>query len=295
MGDMRRDEPMSKHTSWRVGGPARWFYTPAGIDDLGRFLKRVPNGLPIAWCGLGSNLLVRDGGFEGAVVCTSKGLNKLRQSGPATVYAEAGVPGSKVARFAVGKSLCGAEFLVGIPGTVGGALAMNAGCFGTETWNIVGHADTISRHGVCSKLSASEIEYGYRFAKMPVDEWFTGAEFNLQPCAVDAGKKTIKSLLRKRAESQPVQTANAGSVFRNPPNDFAARLIDTAGLKGFAIGNACVSLKHANFIENRGRATAMDIERLICHIVDKVKDRHGIILATEVGIIGKSANAGADA
>ena len=285
-GRLLIDEPMSRHTSWRAGGPAKWFYTPAGLDDLGEFLKRIPQELPVAWCGLGSNLLVRDGGFKGAIVSTLKGLSKLQLAGKTGVYAQAGVPGAKVARYAAESSLCGAEFLAGIPGTVGGALAMNAGCFGSETWDIVSYVDTIDRSTTQVRQTALEVEYGYRYVKKSKDVWYTGARFELTPCDSTTGKKSIKKLLKERTRTQPIQTANAGSVFRNPPNDYAARLVESVGLKNYKIGNARISPKHANFIENRNKATAKEIEDLIDLTIKRVKATHGVQLIPEVKIIG---------
>ena len=288
-GELRQDEPMSRHTSWRTGGRANWFYTPKGKDDLGEFLKRIPSETQIAWCGLGSNTLVRDGGFPGVVVSTLKGLNEIHRTGNHGIYAQAGVPSAKLARYSVKNSLCGAEFMVGIPGTIGGALAMNAGCFGSETWQIVHSAETITSDGEQKRTAASQFRWGYRFAELASGEWFTGAEFSLTPCRAEGGREKIKSLLRKRSELQPVQTANAGSVFRNPPGDYAARLLESAGLKGFSIGTARFSPVHTNFIENQGNATAQDIENLISHAVEKVEAVHGIELELEVTIIGNMA------
>ena len=285
-GELRRDEPMSRHTSWRAGGRANWFYTPKGKDDLGEFLKRIPRETQIAWCGLGSNTLVRDGGFPGVVVSTLKGLNEIHITENHGIYAQAGVPSAKLAKYSVKNSLCGAEFMVGIPGTVGGALAMNAGCFGSETWQIVRSADTITSDGEQKRTAALQFRWDYRFADLASGEWFTGAEFSLTPCRAEEGRERIKSLLRKRSESQPVQTANAGSVFRNPPGDYAARLLESAGLKGFSIGTARFSPVHSNFIENQGNATAQEIENLISHAIDKVEVVHGIELELEIKIIG---------
>ena len=285
-GNLRRDEPMSRHTSWRTGGPAKWFYTPNGKDDLGEFLKRIPSEMQIVWCGLGSNTLVRDGGFSGVVVSTLKGLNEIYRTENHGIYAQAGVPSAKLAKFSVKNSLCGTEFMVGIPGTVGGALAMNAGCFGSETWQFVRSADTITRDGEQKRTAASQFRWDYRFAELAFGEWFTGAEFNLTPCRAEGGRERISSILRKRSESQPVQTTNAGSVFRNPSGDYAARLLESAGLKGFSIGTARFSPVHSNFIENQENATAQDIENLISHAVDKVEAVHGIKLELEVRIIG---------
>lgn len=288
-GELRYREPMAGHTSWRVGGPANWFYTPRGVDDLGEFLAGLPSETEVAWCGLGSNLLVRDGGFEGVIISTLKGLRDLWQTNDRGIYAEAGVPGAKLAKFAVNKSLGGAEFMIGIPGTIGGALAMNAGCFGSETWEIVSHADTINRMGQRARRNAGQVQWGYRSVDIDSAEWFTGAEFELTPGQVETGKQKIRDYLKKRADTQPVQTANAGSVFRNPPRDFAARLLDTAGLKGYTIGAARVSPVHANFIENTGAATANDIESLINHMIERVDAVHSVRLELEIRIIGKRA------
>ena len=285
-GKLCRNEPMSRHTSWRTGGAAAWFYTPAGLDDLSEFIKRIPCDMPIVWCGLGSNMLVRDGGFDGVVISTLKGLDRISKCGDNSVYAEAGVPCAKAARYSVKNALSGSEFFIGIPGTVGGALAMNAGCFGHETWEIVQRADTIDRSSVRHRRSISEVEYGYRYSKLPENEWFTGAEFNLVPNSAEAGKQEIKKLLKIRMETQPVQTANAGSVFKNPPGKYAAELIESVGLKNHAIGQARISPKHANFIENRGKAKAVEIEGLIELAREKVEAIHGVSLQPEVKIIG---------
>ncbi|MDE0309298.1 MAG: UDP-N-acetylmuramate dehydrogenase [Acidiferrobacterales bacterium] len=289
-GQLRQDEPMSRHTSWRAGGCASMFYTPKGKDDLGEFLSRVPDDADIAWCGLGSNMLVRDGGFPGVMISTLKGLSTLHKAGETQVYAEAGVPGAKLAKYSVGNSLCDAEFMVGIPGTVGGALAMNAGCFGAETWDIVGHVDTINRSGEQKTKDRDEFDWGYRYVGKDSDEWFTGAQFRLTLCDGNLGKENIRRLLKTRSQTQPIQTANAGSVFRNPPGDYAARLIETAGLKNFQIGQAGISAVHANFIENKGEATASDIENLIDHAVEEVERVHGVRLEPEVRIIGRTTS-----
>lgn len=285
-GKLLRNEPMSKHSSWRAGGVAAWFYTPSNVDDLGRFLTRIPADMPILWCGLGSNMLVRDGGFDGVVVSTLKGLDRIELAGEQRVYAEAGVTCAKTAKFSANHSLSGSEFLAGVPGTVGGALAMNAGCFGQETWGIVNFANTINRSSTQHSHAADDVEYGYRYCNLAPDEWFTGAEFKLASGNREDGRMKIRNLLRKRASSQPIQTANAGSVFKNPPDNFAARLLESAGLKNYSIGEARISPKHANFIENTGKARASDIEMLIEHAIDRVESVHGIRLQPEVRIVG---------
>ena len=285
-GRLSANEPMARHTSWRVGGPARQFYIPANSDDLSAFLAACAADEPITWCGLGSNLLVRDGGIPGTVIMTSGALNGLALIAPNRVRAEAGVASAKLARFSVQQQLCGAEFLAGIPGTVGGALAMNAGAFGGETWNTVAAVETIDRAGVVRTRTRADFTVGYRSVVGPAGEWFLAGHFHLTSGSDSDGRALIKQLLAKRGATQPTQWPNAGSVFRNPPGDFAARLIETAGLKGHCIGAACVSSLHANFIVNSGGARAAEIEALIAQVQAQVLQVHGVHLETEVRIVG---------
>jgi UDP-N-acetylmuramate dehydrogenase len=286
-GLLKRHEPMSRHTSWRVGGSADRFYEPADLDDLAIFLQTLPANEPLHWVGLGSNLLVRDGGVRGTVIMLSGRLNGLARSGETTIRVEAGVASAKLARFSVSQGLRGAEFLAGVPGTVGGALAMNAGAFGGETWNIVTAVETLDRRGRRRTRLASEYRIGYRSVEGPQDEWFVAGHFTLTPGSSDEGQALIKSLLAKRGATQPTQWPNAGSVFRNPPGDYSARLIETAGLKGRRLGGAQVSELHANFIVNTGAATAADIEALIAQVQAEVEKRHGVRLEPEVRVIGE--------
>jgi UDP-N-acetylmuramate dehydrogenase len=287
-GQLLRAEPLARYTSWRVGGPAERLYLPADLDDLAAFLRGLPPGEPLTWLGLGSNLLVRDGGVRGTVVLTSGALNGLALLGPGRVRAEAGVASAKVARFCADADLTGAEFLAGIPGTVGGALAMNAGAWGGETWKIVEAVETVDRHGTVRTRTPQDYTVGYRRVQGPAGEWFVAGVFRLAPGDGTAGKALIKSLLAKRGASQPTQLPNAGSVFKNPPGDHAARLIEACGLKGRCEGRACVSELHANFIVNTGGARAADIERLIARVQAEVERRHGVRLETEVRIIGEA-------
>ncbi|MDA8362397.1 MAG: UDP-N-acetylmuramate dehydrogenase [Gammaproteobacteria bacterium] len=288
-GTLRLNEPLSRHTSWRVGGPADHYYEPADLDDLAQFLKTVPNHEPIHWIGLGSNLLVRDGGVRGTVVCVTGRLSGLELSTGHRVRAEAGVPCAKLARFCVRHELSGAEFLAGIPGTVGGALAMNAGAFGGETWRIVVAVETIDRQGKIRTRPPVDYRVSYRSVVGPDQEWFVAGIFELAAGVATEGKSLIRSLLAKRGATQPTQQANAGSVFRNPVGDHAARLIEAAGLKGVCEGDACVSDIHANFIINRGTATAAQIERLIAIVHERVLAVHNVNLEREVRIMGVEA------
>lgn len=286
-GELRHNEPMSRHTSWRVGGPARVWYRPADLDDLCVFLSDVPHDEDIVWLGLGSNLLVRDGGVAGAVISTLGVLGEMSLLDETTLRVEAGVTCAKVARFGASHGLTGGEFLAGIPGTIGGALAMNAGAFGGETWNSVVAVETVDRHGALRVRDAEDFRVGYRHVEVPDGEWFVAANFRLVPGEADQSRNRIKELLAQRGATQPTQMPSCGSVFRNPPGDHAARLIEACGLKGYCIGNACVSEKHANFIVNTGGARAADIEALITHVRCQVEQQQGVRLLPEVRVVGK--------
>ncbi len=288
-GQLRADEPMARHTSWRAGGAAEYFYTPADKADLIRLLTQLPADMPIHWVGLGSNLLVRDGGVAGLVVRTAKGLSAIQFTPPGRIHAAAGGSGGRVARTAVANGLGGAEFLAGVPGSLGGALAMNAGAFGGETWDLVERIECVDRAGRCRIVRAAEISVGYRRVELPEDCWLLGGWLTLRPAGDDRGRQRIRSLLEKRGATQPVQSANAGSVFRNPPGAHAARLLEQAGLKGRRIGGAVISETHANFIINRGGARAADIEALMDAAQREVKAQTGIDLTPEVRIIGRPA------
>jgi UDP-N-acetylmuramate dehydrogenase len=300
-GELLDDVAMADYVSWRAGGRAERLYKPADLDDLCVFLRGRADDEPLHFVGLGSNLLVRDGGLRGTVIHLHGALRELRcddrrqEARPGApepsfgvIYAEAGVASPKLARFAANKNLVGAEFLAGIPGTVGGALAMNAGCYGSETWNYVSRVLTVDRRGTLRKRSPKEFGIGYRHveATQPREEWFVAAWFLLPRGNGAAARRKITELLEKRVASQPLNLPNAGSVFRNPPGDYAARLIEACGLKGHKLGQAQVSEKHANFIVNLGGAKASDIEDLIELAQARVAARTGIQLQREVRILG---------
>ena len=295
-GEMRCDVPMSRHTSWRAGGVAERIYQPADLDDLLAFLCGLPTDEPLYAVGLGSNLLVRDGGLRGTVLLLHGALGGLRLEADGSIYAEAGVPGAKLARFAALHDLRGAEFCAGIPGTVGGMLAMNAGCYGSEIWEKVLRVQTVNRHSEVRMRTAEDYEIGYRHVALrpphstpAADEWFITAWLKFEAGDGAIARQEIKALLGKRIASQPLNLPNAGSVFRNPPGDHAARLIQQCGLKGRRIGGAQVSEKHANFIVNTGGATAADIENLITEVQAVVEQQTGVRLQCEVHIIGVAA------
>lgn len=282
-----RNERMSKHTSWHVGGPADLFFTPLDVADLAAFLRSLPATMPVMWIGLGSNLLVRDGGIRGAVVDTHGVFAEVERLSDNEIWAGAGVACAKLAKQCIKWGLGPAEFFAGIPGTLGGALAMNAGAFGGETWNHVQAVATLDRTGKRRERPASDYSVAYRHVDGPPDEWFLGARlrFELRP---GVSNEDIRVLLARRKATQPIGEWSCGSVFTNPPGNHAARLIDSAGLKGFRIGGARVSEMHANFIVNDGTATAADIEQLIAHVRQTVESTHGVQLTPEVRMVGEN-------
>lgn len=285
-GVLLKNESLAKYTSWRVGGPAEQMYMVESKEDLITFLTTLPKHEKIYWLGLGSNLLVRDGGIQGTVINTRGQLKDMQLIDSGKVYVEAGVACAHVARFCSDLGLTGAEFLAGIPGTMGGALKMNAGAFGAETWNIVDSVEMINANGDVTKRGIEQFEVTYRSVKGLQDEWFLSVILMLKKGESELSQQKIKTLLEQRSLTQPTNKPTCGSVFKNPPGDYAARLIEACGLKGYILGGACVSKKHANFIENTGKATAADIENLIEYIQQQVKLQHGVSLHTEVCRVG---------
>lgn len=311
-GSLRQQVEMGRYTSWRAGGIAERMYQPADLDDLLAYLRGLPDDEPLYAVGLGSNLLVRDGGLRGTVLLLHGTLSGLHLELDGSVYAEAGVPGAKLARFAAQHNMQGAEFFAGIPGSLGGMLAMNAGCHGSETWETVLRVQTVNRHGVVHVRTAADYEIGYRHVTrinaqdtrgkvqepdlascpLPLEpespEFFIAAWLQFARGDGEAARQGIKDLLGKRIATQPLNLPNAGSVFRNPPGDHAARLIEQCGLKGKRSGGAQVSEKHANFIVNTGAATAADIENLIQTVHAEVLRQTRIDLHQEVRIVGET-------
>jgi UDP-N-acetylmuramate dehydrogenase len=287
-GEVRENESLAKYTTWRVGGRARYLYIPQNIDCLTRTLQSLKVSMPILWLGLGSNTLIRDGGFDGLVIMTQGALKNIAFYAPDIVEVDVGVSSASMARFCARNNLGQAEFWAGIPGTMGGALRMNAGCFNGETWDNLVSVQTINRQGVIRRRDKKDFNIAYRSViGLKEDEWFVSARFKLPPGNKANSLETIKKLLARRAETQPTGEYNCGSVFRNPNGDFAARLIETCGLKGHVLGGAEVSPKHANFITNSGNATAENIEALIELVRKNVSEEKGIDLHQEVHVVGQ--------
>jgi UDP-N-acetylmuramate dehydrogenase len=291
-GRVRYHEPMSAHTSWHAGGPADVLFSPRDVEDLTAFLRAVPADTGIYWVGLGSNLLVREGGIRGVVIATPGAFTRIERRSQTRIYCEASVPCARIARLCVNWGLGQGEFFSGIPGTLGGALAMNAGAFGDETWRHVVSIESIDRQSQRRMRAAEQFRASYRHIDWPAgaaEEWFLSAELSFEPLAADA-PHSVQSLLQRRRDTQPLGQWSCGSVFKNPPGGHAARLIEAAGLKGFRIGDAAVSDKHANFIINLGKARASELEQLIRHVQATVQRAHGVLLEPEVRIIGDAAD-----
>ncbi len=285
-GQLLKHEILAKYTSWRVGGAAERMYIPADKQDLQQFISGVSAKEQVFWLGLGSNLLIRDGGIQGTVINVRGKVKKVSLLHEGRVYVECGVPCAHVARFCSEQGLSGGEFLAGIPGTMGGALKMNAGAFGAETWDLVESVEMMPIGGEIVEYKAEQFEIGYRTVQGIGNDCFLSTVLKFTKDMSKDGQKKVKKYLARRAATQPINLPSCGSVFRNPANDFAARLIEASGLKGYSIGGAEVSEMHANFIINTGGAKAADIEQLINYVQREVAKQQGIELHTEVCIVG---------
>ena len=286
-GRLMHHESMDNLTTWGTGGAAERVYVPADAEDLAAFLASLDPRDSVLFIGLGSNLLVRDGGVEGVVILTSRGLGRIEGIDRDSVRAGAGVACAKLARYCARKGFAGGEFLAGIPGTIGGALAMNAGAHGVETWDLVRRVETVDRRGRRRWRDRNEFEVGYRTVGGISNEWFTSADIRFERAEPDAVRARTRRLVVARAATQPVGQRSCGSVFRNPPGDFAGRLVEACGLKGVRIGGAVVSEKHGNFIVNDGTASSADIEALIGEVQTHVFDETGVRLVPEVRVVGR--------
>lgn len=281
-GQLLHNAPLADYTTWQVGGLAKYLYLPADLMDLSFFLSVLPKDEIVVFLGWGSNVLATDEGFDGTVVVTRGCLNQITFREPDVISAEAGLSLVEVARFAAKHQLGHFEKIAAIPGTVGGALAMNAGAYGDQTWNFVQEVKTINRSGVIVTHFPHEYQIDYRSVNVPKNEWFVSAVFKLPACEEKIALDELKKMLMLRSEKHPLEFPNAGSVFRNPPGDYSARLIQESHLRGYRIGGASVSEKHVNFIVNDRGATADDICKLIQHVAAQVEHDHGVRLLREV-------------
>ncbi len=294
-GEIKTNEPLSRHTSFAIGGPADLFVSPSDRDDLVSVLREInKQRLNYFILGGGTNLLVRDGGFRGVVV-TLERMRAIRVEREyrsvggafAAVFAEAGAPLPKLHAFAVDQALTGLEFAGGIPGTVGGAVCMNAGTAAGEFGDIVESVTLVAPDGTPVKKSRDEMGFGYRTANIPEGHFVVDVRVSLRRGEKEQIKARVKELLDKRKQRQPMGLPSAGSVFKNPYEESAGKLIETAKLKGKTIGGAQVSERHANFIVNRGKATAKDVLALMELIKQTVLEVHGVRLEPEIKIIGE--------
>ncbi|MBF0426084.1 MAG: UDP-N-acetylmuramate dehydrogenase [Magnetococcales bacterium] len=277
---------LAARTTWRVGGPARWLVTPTSIDELIALGHRLTATTPRLLLGGGSNVLIDDAGFDGVVIDLKSGLRRLRLLDDQTIEAEAGVTMSALAHFARRQGLAGAEFLAGIPGSIGGALRMNAGAYGSAMRTLLLDAQVLDPTGVIHTQTPEMLRMAYRHTALPPGWIFLSGRFRLQPGDPEAIRRTMRDLHRRRAASQPLDYPSAGSVFRNPPGGGTAwRLIDEAGLRGAWEGGAQVAEKHCNFILNRGGARSRDLLALIERVREKVFKMSGIELENEVLVI----------
>ena len=287
-GDCSYDESMAKHTSWRVGGRADLFYSPKSRKDLVYFLSSIDPNLPIDWIGRGTNILVRDAGIRGVVISTKSFLKEIEKTSEYLYKVEAGVACVELALFCQKNGIGPAAFFSGIPGSIGGALTMNAGSFGMETWDLVKEVEVINEKGDISFLEKESFDIAYRTVTFPFRLWFLSCSMSLSSDE-QTTKDNLIELRNQRIRTQPLSENTCGSVFKNPPGNYAGALIEGSGLKGFKIGSASISEQHANFIVNEGGATARDIENLIKHTRQAVREKFDIDLQPEVRIIGEAS------
>jgi UDP-N-acetylmuramate dehydrogenase len=285
-GRYRENVILANNTWFRVGGVADVVFNPANLSDLTFFITHCPKDIPITILGAMSNVLVRDGGIEGVTIRLTKGFNTVRIE-KTDLYAAAGVLDQVVAQTAARHSIGGLEFLSGIPGSIGGALRMNAGAYGTEMKDVLIYADVLSPDGQCHRLNASQMGFSYRHCRIPEDWIFTGAMLRGYPESPSVVQARMDEIKQKRQDSQPTRGQTGGSTFANPPGQKAWQLIDAAGCAKDTCGGALISPKHCNFLMNNGKASASDIETLGESIRQKVKDHSGVDLEWEIRRLGR--------
>ena len=287
-GRITQDSALSKVTWFQVGGPAEVLFKPDDLADLQAFLAGTPVDIPVLPIGVGSNLLVRDGGVDGVVLRLGRDFADITVDGT-EITAGAAALDANVAKVAANTGLTGVEFFSGIPGTIGGALRMNAGAYGTETKDVLIWAEALDRSGTLHRLTAADMQFDYRHCGVPADWIFVRAHFRTEPGDPDAIKARMAEIQESRGASQPIRSRTGGSTFRNPPGGKAWQTIDAAGCRGMTIGGAQVSEQHCNFLINTGDATAADLEALGEEVRRRVKESQGIDLTWEIKRIGRAA------
>lgn len=288
-GRLQRGAPLAPLTWFKVGGPADWLFEPADVDDLCDFLQALPADVPVMALGLGSNLIVRDGGFPGVVVRLGKAFSSVESLPDHQLRAGGGTSGIRLASAARDESIAGLEFLRGIPGTVGGFVRMNGGAYGSEVADVLVECEVVLRSGERRTLLATELDYRYRYSELPEDAIVIGALFRGRQGEQQEIAVRMNEIAREREESQPLRSRTGGSTFRNPPGHKAWQLVDAAGGRGLRRGDAEVSTKHTNFLINRGAATAADLEELGEEIRRRVEAHSGIRLQWEIRRLGVPA------
>ena len=288
-GRMQAEAPLKDFTWFRAGGPAELLYSPADETDLAYFLKHAPADIPVTVIGLGSNLLVRDGGIEGVVIRLGRGFGEIKIEDGYRLRAGTAVPDVKVARAAADAGISGLSFYRGIPGCVGGALRMNGGAHGRETKEVLVEARAVDRKGEVHVLPVAELHYAYRHCGAPDDFIFTEALFQGEPGEPTAILAEMDGIAAYREEVQPIKSRTGGSTFKNPPGHKAWQLIDAAGCRGLAVGDAKVSEMHCNFLINEGNATGADLETLGETVRARVKATSGVELEWEIKRLGVPA------
>lgn len=284
-GIIKKNEILAPYTSWHIGGPAKLYFRPESLENLILFLQKYGQDEPLTWLGLGSNVLIGDNGLNHTVIHLRGALQSIGIENQ-LLKVEAGVSCAKLTKFCAKNNFMEAEFFAGIPGTIGGALKMNAGAWGGNTWDRLVGVTLINHSGELIYKKKSDFEIDYRSVKMPDNEWFVAAHFDF-PCGdTTQSKVRIENLLKKRKETQPIGTKSCGSVFKNPYPLSAGQLIEQCMLKGYQVGDAQISEKHANFIINKGKARAQDVITLMTHIINTVEHQHNIKLQPEVCFLG---------
>jgi len=288
-GRLAADAPLKDYTWFRVGGPAEVLFVPADETDLAEFMSGLPSEIPVTMIGLGSNLLIRDGGIEGVVIRLGRGFSEIKVEDGSRLRVGTAVPDVKVARAAADAGIAGLSFYRGIPGSVGGALRMNGGAHGRETCEVLMEARAVDRQGNVHVVPVSEFHYRYRHCGAPDDFIFTEALFQGEPGDSEKILAEMEDIAAYREEVQPIKSRTGGSTFKNPPGHKSWQLIDAAGCRGLTVGGAHVSKMHCNFLINEGEATAADLETLGETVRARVKETSGVELEWEIKRLGVPA------